>query len=215
MSVVIVDYGSGNLRSASKAFERAAREAGIEVDRLRQDVCTILDRFLEAPAPVPEETATAWITADIVADPEWSAFLRWRCQVVTDLVRRVRAEVPRETTLAVIPTVQRPTANCWMEGSDLAALAKAADALEIPAYEPSAAAVLNDARDCRRRAGSGAKLNFILRPTYPDLANGAETAAAARALASVGLNGIAFYNYGHFALDAMNNVRDALTAIDG
>ena len=28
MSVVIVDYGSGNLRSAAKAFERAARDAG-------------------------------------------------------------------------------------------------------------------------------------------------------------------------------------------
>ena len=29
MTVAIVDYGSGNLRSAAKAFERAAREAGI------------------------------------------------------------------------------------------------------------------------------------------------------------------------------------------
>ncbi|SLN18426.1 imidazole glycerol phosphate synthase subunit HisH [Oceanibacterium hippocampi] len=29
MSVVIVDYGSGNLRSAAKAFERAAREQGL------------------------------------------------------------------------------------------------------------------------------------------------------------------------------------------
>ncbi|MBZ8133555.1 imidazole glycerol phosphate synthase subunit HisH [Afifella sp. IM 167] len=28
MSVAIIDYGSGNLRSAAKAFERAAREAG-------------------------------------------------------------------------------------------------------------------------------------------------------------------------------------------
>lgn len=29
-TVAIVDYGSGNLRSAAKAFERAAREAGLE-----------------------------------------------------------------------------------------------------------------------------------------------------------------------------------------
>ncbi len=29
MKVAIIDYGSGNLRSAGKAFERAAREAGI------------------------------------------------------------------------------------------------------------------------------------------------------------------------------------------
>ena len=30
MSVAIVDYGSGNLHSAHKAFERAAREAGLD-----------------------------------------------------------------------------------------------------------------------------------------------------------------------------------------
>lgn len=30
MSVVIIDYGSGNLHSAAKAFERAAREAGLD-----------------------------------------------------------------------------------------------------------------------------------------------------------------------------------------
>ncbi len=30
MSVAIIDYGSGNLHSAAKAFERAAREAGLE-----------------------------------------------------------------------------------------------------------------------------------------------------------------------------------------
>ena len=30
MRVAIIDYGSGNLRSAAKAFERAAREGGID-----------------------------------------------------------------------------------------------------------------------------------------------------------------------------------------
>lgn len=32
MRVAIIDYGSGNLRSAMKAFERAAREAGISAE---------------------------------------------------------------------------------------------------------------------------------------------------------------------------------------
>jgi len=32
MRVAIIDYGSGNLRSAAKAFERAAREAGIAAE---------------------------------------------------------------------------------------------------------------------------------------------------------------------------------------
>jgi glutamine amidotransferase len=38
MRIAIVDYGSGNLRSAQKAFERAARDSGIEarVDLVRE-----------------------------------------------------------------------------------------------------------------------------------------------------------------------------------
>ncbi|HSX75842.1 MAG TPA: imidazole glycerol phosphate synthase subunit HisH [Shinella sp.] len=32
MRVAIIDYGSGNLRSATKAFERAAREAGMDAE---------------------------------------------------------------------------------------------------------------------------------------------------------------------------------------
>lgn len=32
MIVAIIDYGSGNLRSAAKAFERSAREAGLDVE---------------------------------------------------------------------------------------------------------------------------------------------------------------------------------------
>ncbi|MEM7429863.1 MAG: imidazole glycerol phosphate synthase subunit HisH [Pseudomonadota bacterium] len=34
MRVAIIDYGSGNLHSASKAFERAARESGVEAEIL-------------------------------------------------------------------------------------------------------------------------------------------------------------------------------------
>ena len=37
MRVAIVDYGSGNLRSATKAFERAAREAGVSAEIILTD----------------------------------------------------------------------------------------------------------------------------------------------------------------------------------
>ncbi|WP_460449872.1 imidazole glycerol phosphate synthase subunit HisH [Alsobacter sp. SYSU BS001988] len=44
MSVVIIDYGSGNLHSAQKAFERAAREAGLDVPVLvTSDPQAVLD----------------------------------------------------------------------------------------------------------------------------------------------------------------------------
>ncbi len=42
MRVAIIDYGSGNLRSATKAFERAAHESGIaaEIDGWEMFTCS-------------------------------------------------------------------------------------------------------------------------------------------------------------------------------
>ncbi len=193
----------------------AARAAGIDADRLAALTRAALDRFFADDVAAPDDMAAQWWIADLVGDPEWSAFLHWRCRLVADLVADVRAALPAETALAVIPTVQRPTAASWSEGSDLAMLAEAADALEIPAYEPSAARVRADAWDVRRRAGPDARLNFILRPSHPDLAGGAETTAAALALKDIGMAGIAFYNYGHIRLASLDRVRDALAALDG
>jgi imidazole glycerol-phosphate synthase subunit HisH len=42
MLVAIIDYGSGNLRSATKAFERSAREAGIEAEICLTDKADIV-----------------------------------------------------------------------------------------------------------------------------------------------------------------------------
>ena len=49
MNVVIIDYGSGNLRSATKAFERAAREAGLNIEVLltdRPEIVAAADRVV-------------------------------------------------------------------------------------------------------------------------------------------------------------------------
>ncbi len=192
----------------------AAEARGIDAERLRWQACAALDAFFARPEPVPDRVAAEWWIADLIADPEWAVFLSWRCQLVADLVAEVRAALPRETALAVIPTVQRPSAAAWSEGSDLRLLAEAADTLEVPAYEASAAAVALDAGDVRRRAGAGARISYILRPAHPDLANGAETAAAVRALKARGLSGIAFYNYGHVALSALDRVREALAVLE-
>jgi hypothetical protein len=71
-----------------------------------------------------------------------------------------------------------------------------------------------DAWDVRRRTGDDAALNFILRPSHPDLANGARTVEAALRLQQVGMAGIAFYNYGHVRLASLAHVKAALAALD-
>jgi hypothetical protein len=171
-----------------------------------------LEAWLAADLAISPERAAAMLLADVALHPDWTAFLRWRCTVVADLVRRVRATLPRETELWVIPSVQRPTAAAWLEGSDLAMLADAADRLEICAYEPSAAAVAGDLWDVRRRAGEAARLNAILRPHHPDLAGGSESAAAAGVARRAGCEGLAFYNWGHWRSIALANVAAATAA---
>ncbi len=49
MRVAIIDYGSGNLRSATKAFERSAREAGISAEIIltdKADIVAAADRIV-------------------------------------------------------------------------------------------------------------------------------------------------------------------------
>ena len=44
---------------------------------------------------------------------------RLRCDAVTSLVADIRASVRRDAEVAVIPSVARPTAGAWYEGTDL------------------------------------------------------------------------------------------------
>ena len=195
------------------ATRSAARAVDIDADRLQARTRELIEQHLAADIAVPDALAAEWLQALTATDADYAAFFRWRCRVVADLVADVKAVVPAPTQVAVIPTVQRPPAACWLEGSDLALLAKVAHAIEMPAYQPSAAAAHLNAWHTRRQAGADATLNFILRPAFPDLANGAETAAAARLLKDVGMAGIAFYNYGHLRLKSLDQIADALAAI--
>lgn len=198
----------------SDAAVAEARKDGVDAPSLAARARRDLEAHLAADRTVPAEMAGQWLLADLAGDPDWAAFFRSRCRVVTDLVAEVRAALPRETDLRVIPTVQRPTAACWLEGSDLAGLARVSDGLEIPAYMPDAAGVLADIADVRRRSGPDARLTAILRPGFPDLAHGAETAVAAAGLPAHGVEGIAFYNYGHLRLAALDRMAEAVAAFD-
>ena len=115
---------------------------------------------------------------------------------VTELVSAIRAALPAAMKLAVIPTVQRPTAACWTEGSDLKALSEVADYLEIPFYEASANRAIADAWECLRQVTHPEKIRAILRPGLPDLNQGNEIAAAIDGIKALGIRDFAFYNYG-------------------
>jgi hypothetical protein len=194
--------------------QHSQRETGIDSQNLRQRVATMVDDYLESPCDAPSDMAYAWITADLLQDGELLTFLRWRIQRVSALVKKLRAALSNDIALAIIPTVQRPTATTWLEGSDLKELADNADFLEIPFYEATAARAVADAWDSlRRTGGKAARIRAILRPGPPDLDGGRETAAAVKGLAELGIRNFAFYNWGFLRKHDFARVGEALKAI--
>jgi hypothetical protein len=141
--------------------------------------------------------AEAFWVADTRTDGELGAYLRWRCDLVTALIGDIRAAVRADATVAVIPSVARPTGGAWYEGSDLRALAEATGTIEACFYEASPGRVAADAWDVRRRLRGTGTLRGILRPAHPDLGSRDSVIAAVAALRRAGIEEIAFYNYGH------------------
>ncbi len=197
------------------ACVKAGQTEGIDMVHLQEQVAARIDGYLDAPVDASADQAAAWLAADLHHDTELAALVRLRQRRVTDLVTTIRGALPTHTALAVIPTVQRPTAACWQEGSDLAALAQAADWLEVPFYEPDAQRTVADALDTLRRVGGPAKVRAILRPGPPDLADGAQLDAALAGLAQLGLRDFAFYNYGLLRRSRLDAIGTALHAFDG
>ncbi|MGH8636971.1 MAG: hypothetical protein ACREUZ_07545, partial [Burkholderiales bacterium] len=151
-----------------------AEADGIPASRLKARVREDIDACLAADAEWPDDMAEAFWLSDVATGGDLPAFLNWRCGVVTSLVREIRAAVRRDANVAIIPSVARPTAGAWYEGSDLHALAEAAGIIEACFYERTADRVRADVHDVRRRLKNAGTLRGILRPGFPDLQSRSE-----------------------------------------
>ncbi|MBC3831518.1 hypothetical protein H8K33_08350 [Undibacterium amnicola] len=190
------------------ACKSAAKDKGIAIDALQTRVQNNISNYLALPADAQADQAASWTQAELLTDPELLAFISMRQDRVTQLVSAIRAAIPSNCELAVIPTVQRPTAACWSEGSDLKALSEVADYIEIPFYEPTASRAIADAWESLRQIGKPEKIRAILRPGLPDLNQGADLAPAMKGIQALGIKDFAFYNYGllpQYQLDHLAN----------
>jgi len=97
--------------------------------------------------PEPKHYRQAFWLADTRTDGDLKAFLNWRCTVGTSLVLEICGAVRKDATVAVIPSVVRPTGGAWYEGVDLKALAEAAVVIEACFYEASPTRVAADLHD--------------------------------------------------------------------
>jgi hypothetical protein len=170
-------------------------DTGVDSHALGRRVAAKVDDYLQSPVDVPSDLAAAWTTADILGDHELSEYLRWRIRRISALAKRIRATVSGK--IAIIPTVQRPTASTWIEGSDVRELAEIVDYLEVPFYEPTAQRAIDDAWDTLRRSGNDpTKIRAILRPGPPDLRDGQDLGETVQGIAQLGIRDFAFYNWG-------------------
>ncbi len=190
-----------------------AKTAGIAAAAVKERVARDISDYLASDIDFPPDMAEAFWLADTRLDGELKAFLDWRCTVVTSLIGEIRASVRKDATVAVIPSVARPTGGGWYEGSDLAALAEAAGIIEACFYEPGSARVKADLFDVKRRLAGKGKLRGILRPAFPDLGCKAEFLAAVSALNQGGVTGLAFYNWGHLRASNVAWIADAMKLI--
>jgi len=191
-----------------------AKRAGIPVEALRQQVAGDIEAYLSSDVDFPADMAEAFWLADTRTDGALKAFLDWRCTVVTSLVQEIRQAVRKDASVAVIPSVARPSGGAWYEGSDLAALAEAAGLIEACFYEAGAARVKADLFDVKRRLRGRVRLRGIVRPSFPDLDTKSEFLAAMRALGDGGVSEVAFYNWGHIRDANLNWIAEGLAAME-
>jgi hypothetical protein len=184
--------------------------AGIDMSALRLRVAGAVERWLSSGIDYPPDMAAAFWAADIATEGDLASLIRWRCETVTSLVGEIRSAVPEKVKLAVIPSVARPTGGAWYEGSDLAALARTGDLLELCFYEPGPDRIAADLLDVTRRLGGTDRIRAILRPGHPDLTSGGDVAAAVNLLIEGGVQDISFYNYGHLRQSSLDWIGAAL-----
>ena len=190
-----------------------AKGAGIDAVALGAQIRNDVESWLASPLDIPDDMAESFWLADTRAAGALNGFLSWRCDTVTSLVREIKGAIRNDAAFAIIPSVARPTAGCWYEGSDLPALANAAGTIEACFYEPSAERVRVEAWDVKRRLGNRGQLRGILRPAHPDLKGRDEVVAAVEALRDSGITDIAFYNYGHLRKASLGWIADALAVL--
>ena len=176
---------------------KGAEKAGIAAKKLKAEVAQDVSAYLASDIDFPDDMAEAFWLADTRADGDLRRFLDWRSSVVSSLISEIRSAVRKDATVAVIPSVARPTAGAWYEGSDLRKQAEAAGIIEACFYEPGAMRVKADLFDIKRRLKGTGKIRAILRPAFPDFTSKAEFLAAIAALKEGGVSEFAFYNWGH------------------
>lgn len=191
--------------------KQLAQDSGIDSAGLQKRIMQRIETTLAAADEPDPATDRLWLESEILRDAELAAYLRLRCETVTGLVAAIRDGVRKDASVHVIPSVNQPLALAWMEGSDLAAIDRACDGLEICFY--SAASATDHARVAEQIGHSD--MRVVLRPTSREHRAEASFSGAVAGFAAAGVKDFAFYNYGHMRRSGLDRIGRALANIQG
>ena len=202
----------------------AAARFGVDGDELRRRACGVVERAFSGEGAV-STAELARDEADALLGGQLAGYLAARLETVSSLVRDVAAATSEAGSRLVYMDSSgaakgyasgRPEGGpapelAWRFGTDVAAVAAAAGAIEAIGYAADPARVELDLA-AYRVLGPNAALSLALRPAPPDCSDAENLAAKLRAARAAGVERVDFYHYGLAPLSALDRVREALTA---
>lgn len=187
---------------------RASR-AGVDGAAARETVRRFIADLCERETPerqFPDFPATG-IDA-FKAWPELHAFLAWRSEPVTSLIREIRQKADPSTKIVLIDLK-----DGWLGGVDHTAVGEICDGLILCCYDMSPDEIGEVLAAGRQALAPGKFLGAGFRVFYPENRSAADLVARVQAAVAAGAEGINFYNYGLIPAKRLDWVRAAVTAI--
>lgn len=167
-------------------------------------------RWIEESAarevPMPRWPDFARRGIDVFRDhPEVEAYVRWRFEPVTSLVKEILAAANPAVRIEVVE-------EGWRAGLDLDALGTLCDGVVFCAYDRTAAAVGADIAAVRGLLPPRCRLGAGLRLFYPEMTSAGDIVERTRAALQGGAADIHYYNYGLVPAARLDWVRAAVDA---
>lgn len=140
--------------------------------------------------------------------PEVHAYVMWRFEPVTSLVRQIRERAFAKTRVYLIDLK-----DGWLGGCDISAIGEVCDGAILCAYwsEPEAVEALM--REGRAALGPDKYLGAGFRVFYPEVPSSQALVDRSKAAIEGGADGINYYNYGLIPEKRLGWVRRAVNAI--
>ncbi len=199
----------------SEASLRGAAASGCEIAALESEVRGLLARLIEEERGALAHAFRFGEPASLLLDyPEIYRFLRFRLDVVTDLLEELHEVAGAHgVDLSVTTSIfTRPASRAWMEGVSLRRAAQAVDALTTVSYFPDPAEVQADIRWVKTLTGERPFI-VALNAGHPDALSRDNLVAKARIAVTEGAGAVIYYNYGLLTRERLDWVRSANEAV--